>query len=367
MLDNLKKLLEHYEEVIDVEKINKKIDHQKKALSFEEIDKPCVNVNIPHTGYTKYSMEEIHQDMEKMMFNELLGVIPHIETNGSGVPMLRANYGVGIFPSLFGAQHRIVNGNMPWVDHVGIDGVKELLKKGVPDYRNGLGQKVIDTYAFFAETLSKYPKCKETIRIYQPDFQGPFDAAHLLWGADIYMDMYDEPEFVHEFLELISETYIDSMKKIKPMLNDEIDGFICQWGHLFPGHILLRNDSAVNLSPSMYEEFVQPYDDKVLEAFGGGSMHFCGRADHWIFDMEKSKQIKGFNFGYMPNLEFGQKYLDFLKPSFHDNKRPIISYVLDKKEVADFDFNTYKTGITYNVETRNKEEAQEILDIIANK
>ena len=363
MLDRLEKLLEYYESALDREYINQKVERQKKASRFEKLDKPCVNVWFPHPEIAGYTMNEIHEDMEKMMFNELLGVLTHIETDGSGVPMIRANYGVGILPSLFGANCRIVNGNMPWVDSVGIDGVKKLVKKGIPDHRNGLGQKVFDTYAFYADVLSKYPKCKELIHLYQPDFQGPFDAAHLLWGADIYMDIYDEPELVHEFMDLISETYIDSMKKLKPMLNDEIDGFICQWQHLFPGHILLRNDSAVNLSPTMYEEFVKPYDEKVLKAFGGGSMHFCGRADQWVFKMAESENIYGYNFGYMSNLEFGQKYLNFLKPSYYDKKRAVVAYMLEKEELATFDFNKYGTGITYNVRAKNKEDAEEILSL----
>ena len=41
-------------------------------------------------------------------------------------------------------------------------------------------------------------------------------------------------------------------------------------------------------------------------------MHFCGRADHWIFDMAENGNLKGLNFGYMENLIFGQEYLDFL-------------------------------------------------------
>jgi uroporphyrinogen-III decarboxylase len=38
----------------------------------------------------------------------------------------------------------------------------------------------------------------------------------------------------------------------------------------------------MNLSPEFYEEFAMPYDAKLLEHFGGGAMHFCGRGDHYI-------------------------------------------------------------------------------------
>lgn len=51
------------------------------------------------------------------------------------------------------------------------------------------------------------------------------------------------------------------------------------------GVIMLRDDSAMNLSPAMFEEFVKPYDQRLLDAFGGGAIHFCGRGDHYIDSM----------------------------------------------------------------------------------
>ena len=111
----------------------------------------------------------------------------------------------------------------------------------------------------------------------------------------------------------------------------------------------------------MYEEFVKPYDEKVLKTFGGGSMHFCGRADQWVFEMAKSDNIGGYNFGYMSNLEFGQNYLDFLKPAYYDQKRSIVGYMLEKDQLKDFDFKKYRTGITYNVRAKDKQDCEEIL------
>ena len=48
------------------------------------------------------------------------------------------------------------------------------------------------------------------------------------------------------------------------------------------GALVLRNDSAMNLSPEFYDEFSVPYDTRLLSHFGGGVMHFCGRGDHYI-------------------------------------------------------------------------------------
>jgi hypothetical protein len=45
---------------------------------------------------------------------------------------------------------------------------------------------------------------------------------------------------------------------------------------------MLRCDSAMNFSPGMYEEFILPNDRFLLEEFGGGAMHFCGKGDHYL-------------------------------------------------------------------------------------
>ena len=45
---------------------------------------------------------------------------------------------------------------------------------------------------------------------------------------------------------------------------------------------MLRDDSAMNLSSDMFNEFIRPYDQRLLDEFGGGAIHFCGRGDHYI-------------------------------------------------------------------------------------
>ena len=366
-MEFLIKLLEYCESKIDVEAINKKVENQKHSLKFQDVDTPCVRVDYSHPDFPRFSVEEIHQDMAKMMYNELVGCLPQIETNDGGIPMIRANYGVGILPSVFGAKCKIINGNMPWCEHLTRDELNKLLTDGIPDPNNGFGKLVKETYQFYSEMLSKYPKCKQVIKFYHPDYQGPFDVAHLLFGSDIYMEIYDDPDFIHDLLNLVTDTYINCMRDVKPYLNDENEEFVYHWHHLYPGKIVLRDDSAVNLSASMYQEFVQPYNDKILKAFGCGSMHFCGRADHWVFEMGRDENIKAYNVGHMKTLVFGQEYLDFIKPEFYDKKKPVVGYVLSRPELDTFDFNKYKTGLTYNVWASNKVDAETVIETIKKK
>jgi uroporphyrinogen-III decarboxylase len=67
------------------------------------------------------------------------------------------------------------------------------------------------------------------------------------------------------------------------------------WGMLIKGQVVLRNDSAMNFSPQMYEEFIRPYDQRVFDALGGGMIHFCGRGSHYVPGMTQMKNLYAIN------------------------------------------------------------------------
>ena len=112
---------------------------------------------------------------------------------------------------------------MPWVKHRPLDEVKKNLVKGLPDPDTGLGQRVRQCCEHFRERLAPYPRCTKYIHITQPDLQGPFDILHLLLGADVFFDLVDEPETVHEILSLATETYIAYRRFIGPYITDKAD------------------------------------------------------------------------------------------------------------------------------------------------
>ena len=199
---------------------------------------------------------------------------------------IRANYGTGILSSLFGAELFIMPRDTntlpttrPFND---TEKIRSLLDAGIPSLTNGLGQRVFDFAELCAEALEHYPLVKKYVEVYHPDAQGPLDIAELMWGSEMFYTMYDEPELVHGFLELIRDTYIAFMEKWFDIFPSEGEVH-CHWASLrHRGHILLRNDSAMNLSPQLYSEFSVPYDAALLAHFNGGVMHFCGRGDHYI-------------------------------------------------------------------------------------
>jgi uroporphyrinogen-III decarboxylase len=133
----------------------------------------------------------------------------------------------------------------------------------------------------FKEIFAACPKLSQCVHIFHPDLQGPMNVCEMLWGASLYVDFYDKPDLIKDFLSLITETYIAFMRRWQEIV-PPLDGYGVHWSMLHRGRIMIRDDAATNFSPEMFEEFVRPYDQRLLDEFGGGGIHFCGRGDHFI-------------------------------------------------------------------------------------
>ena len=103
------------------------------------------------------------------------------------------------------------------------------------------------------------------------------------------------------------------------------------WGSLYHrGSILLRSDSAMNVSPALYREFSLPYDKRLLDTFGGGAIHFCGQGDHYIEDLCSLEGVYGINMSqpeyndmetiYRHTVDRGIPLLAFSRPRAEQDK-----------------------------------------------
>ncbi|MBQ4050050.1 MAG: hypothetical protein IJD13_00330, partial [Oscillospiraceae bacterium] len=131
--------------------------------------------------------------------------------------------------------------------------------------------------------------------IYHPDTQGPLDLTELLWGGEMFYEMYDDPDFVCAVMELITDTYIAFMDKWYSIIPKVKKGLTTHWTMMHKGTLMLRNDSAMNLSPDFYKEYSVPFDSRLLKYYGGGCMHYCGRGDHYIDLLTSIPELMGVN------------------------------------------------------------------------
>ncbi|MBR5868211.1 MAG: hypothetical protein IKZ21_02090 [Clostridia bacterium] len=254
-------------------------------------------VTQPGVELTPININDAIADYEWMLYSQLSGAARAL-SSPSGLPTVRANYGTGIMTSLFGAEVFVMpreTNTLPTTRSLNdTDKIREIMMKGKPDLMNGFGRNVFEMGEIFAEVLSKYPKVQKYVHVYHPDTQGPLDVCELLWGGEIFYSMYDEPDFVGDVLTLVTDTYTDVLDRWFAMFPCEAD-MNFHWNLCHGGRILLRCDSAMNLSPAFYREFAKPYDARLLAHFGGGAMHFCGRGDHYIADLCSTPGLTGIN------------------------------------------------------------------------
>ena len=255
-------------------------------------------IRKPEAEIKKILLNDTLDDYELMLARELGQISQRLATPDTALGV-RCNYGTGIMSSLFGAEIFYMareKNTLPTTRAIGgTDAVRRLCEKGVPSLTEGLGARVFEMGEIFAEVFRDYPKIQKYVQIYHPDTQGPLDIAELLWGGDMFLAMYDEPELVQDFLTLITDTYKQFLDKWFALIPNRGDLNVhLRWMHR--GQIFIRDDSAMNLSPSLYEEFAFPYDNDLLNYYGGGCVHFCGRGDHYIDILTTAPLLYGINF-----------------------------------------------------------------------
>ena len=67
----------------------------------------------------------------------------------------------------------------------------------------------------------------------------------------------------------------------------------------------------MNLSPDLFREFIQPYDTRLLEALGGGAVHFCGTGDHFVQLLAQTPLLSAVDMS-QPHLNNMEKILSAL-------------------------------------------------------
>jgi len=241
----------------------------------------------PGIAWPAVAINRTLEDLDAMMLQQIAAASGTLAQGGGGMLAVRANYGTGILPSVFGAPIYVMDEKLatlptstPYAGG-GADAMRRLLACGEPDLDAGYGARVFAAGEAFRKRMQAYPKVSRYVSIYHPDLQGPMDVTELLWGSSIFIDLLDDPGLGHAVLERVTETYVRFMRRwfaVAPQPGP----YARHWGMLHRGAIMLRNDSAMNFSPEMFDTFFSPYDQQLLQALGGGAVHFCGRGSHYI-------------------------------------------------------------------------------------
>lgn len=362
----LESILEQIEEMISLEHAAEVECLHLNAMHYKDVSRIPLSIEYPaDSKFPRIPYTEVFHDPEKMLYNELVSVNNNIWNSvrlKDDYPLqIRPNYGVGIISSLFGAKIQVNDDTMPWVVPLeGEEAFRKAILHGVPEVRGGLAGKIQEAYQVFSEWLGPYPKCAKAIHLTQPDMQGPFDNLHLLRGEDVFYDLYDDPEMVHEALDIITETMISYQKSL-PRLNDRA-GADSYYIHraIYKGNILIKLDTeTAMISESMFEEFCKPYNQRVLDALGGGSIHFCGGGKEWPSHQMPQQNITCLNFG---NPEMQDILTDWTKA--REQKICFVGYGQGQKYsfLREQMERGLRTGVTFLNWADDFEEAKKALD-----
>ncbi len=217
-------------------------------------------------------------DFHKRLFERQVTMLEDTISIGSDiVPVLGIkNYAVSIVPSIFGAK--LIS---PGVDIDRIEDAGYWVEKLLVDIED---VEKLDSSKMQSELFLDLMKQLEYYKRNSPSWAeiavmviGPFSIAELLRGSDIYLDMYDNPEYVHRLLQICTDTLIRCVELFRETLgySNNVKEACTPFGMWYPG-LRFGDDSIINLSPELIKEFVIPYYDKIARAFNCSiEVHFC--------------------------------------------------------------------------------------------
>lgn len=182
-------------------------------------------------------------------------------------------FGTGVLASGFGTKIGFNPKMDPAADMSEITHPEQIAELKMPDpYKDGLMPRVLRAIDYFKSN------CDLPIGV--TDCQGPLTTALSIVGYDKFVYwMYDYPELIHKLMDMVADALIEWVKVQKKHAGEVIEkaGFII--GVKMPegsGGVWMADDDCVIFSEDLYREFVVPYNSKVLKAFGGGGIHYCG-------------------------------------------------------------------------------------------
>ncbi len=246
---------------------------------------PCVTGVAPGSGWPSYRFSERWDDMEKNLIHSLGWVYSGALLKDDRLYQVRPEYGVVNIPELFGVHSVITDeGNSMSEGINDTDKVRRLVDAGVPDFESCPHTRKIEKFLAFAKAaLAPYDRLSKVVHFTLPDTQGPFDLACLIWGSDIFIGLYDEPELFDRLMALATETFVAYNRYLKTRVVEPIDSAYHIAGlKLVKGGIRICDDSATMVSGDFYASKIAPWNVKGFAPFKGGWLHYCGNGYHLL-------------------------------------------------------------------------------------
>ncbi|MEI6646072.1 MAG: uroporphyrinogen decarboxylase family protein [bacterium] len=220
------------------------------------------------------------------------------------IPFLHPWYGTGVLASAFGIEV-ICNPKMD--PAVGLSTMRELeeidaLPVPVPG-ESGVMPLIMRMLDYF--------KAHADLPVGFTDCQGPLSTALQIVGYDKFCYwMQDDPERIHKLMARVSDALIAWIRFQKGRAGQPLNGCCYPLSIKVPegfGGVWLSDDDSVIMGAEHYNEFVRPYNERVLAAFGGGCIHYCGNSTQNIENYCNTRGVTAINNFTLDNFEAATK------------------------------------------------------------
>lgn len=248
---------------------------------------------IPDDHYTnpeaalRYQTEKIERH-----FNEI--------PNDAYIPFLHPWYGTGVLASAFGIELICNPKADPAANMSSMKSPEEIDALPVPVVGESGAMKIVTEMLDYFHEHSDLP-------VAITDCQGPLSTALQVVGYDNYCYwMVDAPEQIHKLMNKVTDALIAWVRFQKERAGQPLEGCNFPLSIKVPdgfGGAWISDDDSVIMSPGLYDEFVRPYNERFLNAFGGGCIHYCGDSTQNIENYLNTDGVKAINNFNMDNIE----------------------------------------------------------------
>ena len=266
------------------------------------------------TGHLEDIPEDYYgNDPGVMMEYQIRKITRHYDyydTDDCYLGFLMPWYGTGVLASGFGIKIIKNYKADPAVDLSTVKDPLAIKKLELPDpEKDGLMPQVLDTLAYFKK------KCDLPHGV--TDCQGPLTTALSVVGYDNFCYwMYDYPNLIHEIMDKVTEGLIQWVRFQKKASDIPMETESYPLGVRMPdgfGGVWMSDDDAVIIGTEHYREFVIPYNSRLLNAFGGGCIHYCGNATQHIESYVNTGGLTAVNNLNLDNIKAAAKMREALR------------------------------------------------------
>ena len=194
------------------------------------------------------------------------------ELDNDYFPALSVNMGYGVHSAYFAPQQIIMGDDTSWT-HPYLDSWDKLSGLTV-DPDNEWYQRILEIVDWFVEwqdgdyAVSGFSNA------------GPGDMANAIRGNDLFYDLYDEPEQVHQLMSRCEDAVEWLERSIEKRTGDVCGGSVTAncW---FPGRVPYFSGDFDDLcSEALFREFGFPHMQSLIKRFNGAFIHHHAKGLH---------------------------------------------------------------------------------------